>query len=95
MKNRETWLAKERRQNPFAKLMDVENIIVIAENYICVVTDAAPMGDRQRAQANMSLQRAVYQCWWLSCVVRILQPTLPNSFDDFFVCSYNVITFCL
>lgn len=44
MKNRETWLAKERRQNPFAKLMDVENIIVIAENYICVVTDAAPTG---------------------------------------------------
>jgi hypothetical protein len=33
MKNRETWLAKERRQNPFANLMDVENIIVIAENY--------------------------------------------------------------
>jgi hypothetical protein len=38
MKNRETWLAKERRQNPFAKRMDVENIIVIAENYICVLT---------------------------------------------------------
>jgi hypothetical protein len=46
MKNRETWLAKERRQNSFVKLMDVENIIVIAENYICVVTDAAPTGDR-------------------------------------------------
>lgn len=77
MKNRETWLAKERRQNPFAKLVDVENIIVIAENYICVVTDGAPTGDRQRAQANTSLQRAVYKCWWrgkgylqpLSCAV--------------------------
>ncbi|WP_348256900.1 hypothetical protein [Leptolyngbya sp. PL-A3] len=34
------------KAEPIAKLMDVENIIVIAENYICVVTDAAPTGDR-------------------------------------------------
>jgi len=55
---------KERRWSPFAKFVDIEQNIVIAESHLGVVTVVAPAGDRLSVQASKTLQRTVGECQW-------------------------------